>query len=80
MAGFIHELFRAFFQATLPLAVFSFALVWWTIKRGYFKGGSGVRALDREVKERDGNWKKRNARRQKRTVSQPPSRNNARKI
>ena len=50
MMGFFTELMRALFQATLPLAVFSFALVWWAIRRGYFKGEGGVRGLDREVK------------------------------
>ena len=50
MSGFFTELFRALFQATLPLAAFSFALVWWAVKRGYFKGEGGVRGLDREVK------------------------------
>ena len=57
VSGFFTELFRALFQATLPLAAFSFALIWWAIKRGYFKGEGGVRALDREVKEFNKNRK-----------------------
>lgn len=44
------ELIRALVQAGLPVAVTSYALVWWALKNNYLENASGLGDVEREFK------------------------------
>ncbi len=44
------QLLRALFQAFVPIAAMSFALTWWSVKRGYVSGGGTIKGLKSELK------------------------------
>jgi len=50
MTALLQETLRALWAMALPVGLFSFALVWWSMSRGHLKGEGGVRGLTREIK------------------------------
>lgn len=49
--GFVSEVFRAAIVAGLPIGVFTFALVWWSLRGGHFKEALDMKALENEMKQ-----------------------------
>jgi len=48
--GLISEIWRSLWSMALPVGAFSFALVWWSINRGYLQGDGGVSGVGKEIK------------------------------
>ena len=48
--GFLVEVFWALIMVGVPIAVFSFSMVWWALQRGHFKESNDTKALVRELK------------------------------
>ena len=49
--GFVSEILRAAIVAGLPIGVFTFALVWWSLRGGHFKEVLDMKALENEMKQ-----------------------------
>jgi len=48
--SFLLEVLWASIMVGVPIAVFSFAMVWWALERGHFKEANDTKALERELK------------------------------
>ena len=48
--GFLIEVFWALLMVGVPIGVFTLAIVWWTLRRGYFRESLDIKALEREIK------------------------------
>jgi hypothetical protein len=48
--GFLIEVFWAIFMVGLPVAVFTTAIVWWSLQQGHFGESLDTKALGREIK------------------------------
>jgi len=58
---FLTEFFQALLLVGAPLAVFTAAIVWWALSRGYFQEALDTRALQREIKTMSHKHKKNQA-------------------
>ena len=56
--GFLIELFWAVFMVGLPIAAFTFAIVWWSLEQGHFSESLDTKALEREIKAMSGKSRK----------------------
>lgn len=48
--GFLIEVFWALFMVSVPIGIFTLALVWWALKGGHLKELQDANALDTEIK------------------------------
>ena len=48
--SFLLEVFWAIAMVGVPIAVFSFVMVWWALEKGHFKESGDTKALERELK------------------------------
>ena len=55
---FLIEVLWALLLVGAPITVFTLAIVWWALARGYFKESLDTRALQREIKAMSQNHKK----------------------
>ena len=56
--GFLIEVIWALVLVGVPIALFTLAIVWWSLQRGHFKEALDTKALEREIKALSRNNKK----------------------
>jgi hypothetical protein len=63
--GFLIEVLWALLLVGAPITVFTLAIVWWALARGYFQESLDTRALQREIKAMSQKNKKNNKKKNK---------------